>query len=159
MNGMRSLLTLFLVFLAAPAFAQTTAVQSDPTRVQFLDQKYWSELGKPVEGPRGFSVFTRNMQPKSDSRFEVWVKIVPNNQEAFNKRYDLPRDSAYVVQYATVDCSGRTVQLERTTAYDRLNGTRDARYSELSKNETRSRVKVGSISDTIFQYICLKLPS
>ncbi len=104
-------------------------------------------------------MFTRNMQPKSDTLFEVWVKILPNNAVAFNRRYGLPSNSAFVIQHATVDCSGRSVRLERTAAYDTGNGTIEARSSDLVKNESRTRVKSGSVSDVIFQYICLKLPN
>ena len=75
-------------------------------KAEFLDQKFWSDLGKPTEGTRGFSLFTIDMQPKSDTRFELWVKIVPNNAIAFNRRFGLPRESAYIVQYASIDCAG-----------------------------------------------------
>ena len=156
---MRKLLPFFLTALIAPVFGQTPAAQVEPTRAEFLNQKYWSTLGKPTEGTRGFSLFTRNMQPKSDTIFEVWVKIVPNNAYAFNRRFGLPRHSAFVVQYATVDCAGRSVLLQKTVAYDGANGTVDPRSSDLVKNESRTRVKPGSVSDTIFQYICLKLPN
>lgn len=160
MIAMRKLLSFLLLAAAAPVLGQVSAVaQTDVTRTEFLDQKYWSGLGKPTEGSRGFSLFTRNMQPKSDTRFEVWVKIVPNNREAFNKRFGLPRDSAYVVQFATVDCGGRSVQLEKTAAYSGTDGAVEARSSDLVKNESRTRVRPGSVSDTIFQYICLKLPN
>ena len=156
---MRKLLPFFFLTLCAPAFSQVPTAAVEPGKPEFLDQKFWSALGRPTEGSRGFSLFTRNMQPKSDTMFEVWVKIVPNNASAFNRRFGLPRHSAYVIQYATVDCTGRSVQLERTAAYDTVNGSVDPRSSDLVKNESRTRVRPGSVSDTIFQYICLKLPN
>ena len=156
---MRKFLPFFLLTLIAPAFAQAPAVQAEPAKAEFLNQKFWSDLGKPTDGSRGFSLFTRNMQPKSDTRFEVWVKIVPNSALAFNRRYGLPRESAYVIQFATVDCRGRSVQLEKTAAYDSANGPIDARSSDLVKYESRTRVKSGSVSETVFEYICEKLPS
>jgi len=149
------LLTSLIVF-AAPLFAQNK-VTTAPASPEFLDTKLWSDLGKPTEGSRGFSLFTRNMQPKTDSLFELWVKIVPTNTTAFNKRYGLPRESSYVVQFATVDCEKRLVMMEKTTAFDSSNGYVDARASDLVKNETKTRVKAGSVSETVFQYICLKL--
>ena len=159
MFGMR--IFLFSIFLAAASsvVAQGQAIAPDAARTEFLNQKYWSELGKPTEGTRGFSLFTRDMQPKSDSRFEVWLKILPNNQEAFNKRYGLPRETAYVVQFATVDCKDRSVQLERTSAYNSAYSALDARSSDIVKNESRNRVRAGSVGETVFQYICLKLPN
>ena len=161
MIAMRKLLPFFLLTAIAPIFGQAPAAspQVEIGKAEFLDQKFWSDLGKPTEGTRGFSLFTRDMQPKSDTRFELWVKIVPNNALAFNRRYGLPRESAYVVQYASIDCAGRSVQLERTSAYSSANGFVDARASDLVKNESRTRVKPGSVSDTIFQYICIKLPT
>jgi hypothetical protein len=159
MMPMRRLLPFFLFAIFAPAYGQAPTTPADYTRAEFLDQKFWSTLGKPVEGSRGFSLFTRNMQPKTDSLFEVWVKIMPNNAVAFNRRYGLPSHSAFVIQHATVDCSGRTVKLERTAAYDLASGAVDSRSSDLVKNESRTRVRSGSVSDTIFQYICLKLPN
>ena len=161
MIAMRNLLPFLLLTVIAPVFGQapTASPQTEIGKAEFLDPKFWSDLGKPTEGSRGFSLFTRDMQPKSDTRFELWVKVVPNNALAFNRRYGLPRDSAYVVQHATIDCSGRSVQLERTSAYSSSNGYVDARASDLVKNESRTRVRPGSVSDTIFQYICLKLPS
>lgn len=159
MNRMRKLLPFILLTAIAPVFGQTAAAQPDTGKKDFLDQKFWSNLGKPTEGSRGFSLFTRNMQPKSDSHFELWVKILPNNSVAFNKRYGLPRESAYVIQYATIDCSDRTVLLEKTAAFDSSHSPVDPRASDLVKNESRTRVRPGSVSDTIFQYICLKLPN
>ena len=89
MNAMRKLLPFLLLTAIAPIFGQAPAVPPQPEigRAEFLDQKFWSDLGKPTEGTRGFSLYTRNMQGKSDTRFELWVKIVPNNALAFNKRY------------------------------------------------------------------------
>lgn len=156
-TDMRKVLPLLLLILAAPAFAQSTSSELAPMSAEFLDQKLWSALGKPTDGVRGFSLFTRNMQPKSDTNFEFWVKIVPTNAEAFNKRYSLPKDSAFVVQRATVDCGRRTVYLDRTGAYDRGYNSLDPRSSDLIKGEIRSRVRAGSVSETLFYYLCLRL--
>jgi len=154
---MRKLLPLFLLLLAAPVLAQDKNSEPTPVNPEFLDQKLWTGLGKTTEGSRGFSLFTRNMQPRSDTNFEFWVKIVPTNATAFNRRYSLPTDSAFVVQRANVDCSKRTVYLDRTAAFDGSYNSLDPRGSDLIKGEIRSRVRSGSISETLFDYICLKL--
>ena len=154
---MRNLLPLLLILFAAPAFAQDNTADLAPMSAEFLDQKLWTALGKPTEGTRGFALYTRNMQPKSDTNFEFWVKIMPTNAAAFNRRYSLPRDSAFVIQRATVDCGKRTVYLDRTAAYDVAYNSLDPRSSDLIKGETRSRVRPGSVSATLFDYICLKL--
>lgn len=154
---MRKLLPLLLAIFAVQSVAQNIATPGEGAQAEFLDQKFWSMLGKPTEGTRGFALFTRNMQPKTDSLFQLWVKIVPTNAAAFNKRYGLPSNSAYAIQYATVDCGKRLVLTEKTAAYDASNGYVDPRSSDLVKNQSRTRVKSGSIGETVFDYICLKL--
>jgi hypothetical protein len=155
---MRKLLPLFLLVISASGFGQDNkSNEPAPMSGDFLAEKYWSGLGKPTEGTRGYSLFTRDMQPKTDTNFEFWVKIVPTNAIAFNRRYSLPRESAFVVQRANIDCSKRTVFLDRTGSYDSSNNSLDPRGSDLIKSETRSRVRSGSVSETLFDYICLKL--
>src|SRR5688500_9936080 len=153
---MRKLIPIFLLLITAPAFAQNIAAPA-ANSPEFLNAKFWSDLGKPTEGMRGYALFTRNMQPKSDTLFELWITIVPKNATAFNRRYSLPRESAFVVQRATVDCAQRLVFTEQTAAYDNANNSLDPKGSELVKRETRTRVKSGSVSETVFEYLCLKL--
>ncbi|MEQ1765204.1 MAG: hypothetical protein ABL984_18900 [Pyrinomonadaceae bacterium] len=154
---MRKLLPLLLLVISASVVGQDKNTEPAAMNGEFLADKFWSSLGKPTEGTRGYSLFTRNMQPKSDTNFEFWVKIVPTNAIAFNKRYSLPRESAFVVQRAVVDCSKRTVHVDRTSSYDISNNSLDPRGSDLIKGETRSRVRSGSVNETLFDYICLKL--
>lgn len=155
---MRKLLPLIILVIGASVFGQDNkSNEPAPMSGEFLAEKFWTSLGKPTEGIRGYSLLTRSMQPKSDTNFEFWVKIVPANAIAFNRRYSLPRESAFVIQRATVDCSKRTVFLDRTASYDASNNSLDPRGSDLIKGETRSRVRSGSVSETLFDYICLKL--
>lgn len=155
---MRKLLPLLMLLLVAPAIAQNKVAPGPPViNGEFLEEKYWSDLGKPTEGPRGFALFTRNMQPKTDSLFEFWVKIVPTNMVAFNRRYSLPRESAVVIQKTIVDCEKRTIFFEDTKAYDSSKNSVDPRGSDLVKSEAKSRAKAGSVGATVFDYICLKL--
>ncbi|MDI1243387.1 MAG: hypothetical protein PSX80_15855 [bacterium] len=155
---MRKLLPLFLLVISASVFGQDNkSNEPAPMNGEFLAEKFWTSLGKPTEGTRGYSLLTRNMQPKSDTNFEFWLKIVPTNSSAFNRRYSLPRESAFVIQRATVDCARKTVFLDRTAAYDFSNNSLDPKGSDLIKGDTRSRVRAGSVSETLFDYICLKL--
>jgi hypothetical protein len=155
---MRILLPLFLIVISASVFGQDNkSNEPAPMSGEFLENRYWTSLGKPTEGTRGYSLLTRNMQPKSDTNFEFWVKIVPTNSIAFNRRYSLPRESAFVIQRAMVDCSKHTVFLDRTAAFDVSNNSLDPKGSDLIKGDSRSRVKAGSVSETLFDYICLKL--
>lgn len=154
---MRILLSLVFLAFAANVFSQSETQPAAATS-EFLNTKFWSELGKPTEGPKGFSLFSRNIQPKSDTLFQLWLKVVPNDSAQFNRRYTLPRDTAFVVRFATIDCSRRTVVFEQTSAYDGSKRSLDARSSELVKNESRLRVQTGSIADSAFQYVCVKLP-
>lgn len=153
---MRKLIPVFLLLITAPAFAQNMASPTTNS-AEFLNAKFWSDLGKPTEGARGYALFTRNMQPKSDTVFDVWIKIVPTNAIAFNRRYSLPRESAFVIQRATVDCARRLVFTEQTAAYDNASNSLDPKGSDLVKSERRTRVKSGSVAETVFEYICLKL--
>ena len=155
---MRKLLPLFLLVITASVSGQDNkSNEPAPMSGEFLAEKYWSGLGKPTEGTRGYSLYTRDMQPKTDTNFEFWVKIVPTNAPAFNRRYSLPRESAFVIQRANIDCSKRTVFLDRTASYDLSNNSLDPRGSDLIKGESRSRVRSGSVSETLFEFICLKL--
>ncbi len=126
-------------------------------RAEFLNQKYWSNLGKATEGTRGFALFSRNIAPNAEGLYELWVKIIPANAPAFNRKYDLPKNAAFAVQYATVNCGKRQLLMEKTAVYDSANNALDAKSSELVQKATRSRVKPGSIGETVFDYICLKL--
>ena len=144
--------------ISASVFGQDNkSNEPAPMSGEFLEARYWTSLGKPTEGTRGYSLLTRNMQPKTDANCEFWVKIVPVNASSFNRRYSLPRESAYVIQRATVDCSKRTVFLDRTAAFDVSNNSLDPKGSDLIKGDARSRVKAGSVSETLFDFICLKL--
>lgn len=145
-----------LVFVAASP-AQGIISTPVPGTPEFLDQKMWSDLGKPTEKDRLFSLFTRNIQPKTDTLFELWIKIVPTRTADFNRKYKLPKDTAYAIQYATVDCGKRLVVMERTSAYDGSNAKLNINGSELMRNQTRTRVRSGSINEVVFDYICLKL--
>lgn len=153
------LLTLFtLLFCASASNAQGIATsQALPGTPEFLDHKMWSDLGKPTEKDRGFSLFSRNIQPKTDTLFELWVKIVPKDTYEFNRKHKLPSNTAYAIQYATVDCGRRQIVMERTAAYNSANMKLDATKSELVRNQTRSRVRSGSINEVVFDFICLKL--
>ena len=155
---MRKLLPILLLVISASVLGQDSkSNEPAPMNGEFLADKFWTSLGKPTEGIRGYSVLTRNMQPKSDNNFEFWIKIVPTNATASNRRYSLPRESAFVIQRANIDCSKRTVFLDRTASYDSANNSLDPRGSDLIKSETRSRVRSGTVSETLFDYICLKL--
>lgn len=145
-----------MLLLTAPVLAQEKAAMATNSP-EFLNAKFWSDLGKPTEGARGYSLFTRNMQPKSDTVFDLWIKIVPTNAAAFNRRYGLPRESAFVIQRATVDCARRLVFTDQTSAFDFANRAVDPRGSDLVKGETRTRVRSGSVGETVFEYLCLKL--
>lgn len=134
-----------------------TPTLAAPGTPEFLDHSMWSDLGKPSEKEREFSLFSRNIQPKTDTLYEFWVKIVPKNTSDFNKKYKLPSNAAYAIQYATVDCGRRTIVMERTAAYDSANTKLNATGSELIRNQSRGRVRSGSVNETVFEFICLKL--
>ncbi|MGQ0542439.1 MAG: hypothetical protein ACT4O9_11410 [Blastocatellia bacterium] len=152
---MRKLFLILIVLSAGSVFGQEE--KSTEARTEFLNEKNWSVLGKPVEGTNGFTHFSRNIQPKTEGIYQLWVKIVPSNQAAFNRRYNLPKTSAFSIQQATVDCGRKQVLTEKTSVFDAGNNSLNAGSSDLIQKSSRNRVKPGSINDTIFAYICVKL--
>lgn len=157
---MRNILltSLALLICVSASNAQSVATsQPLPGTPEFLDHKMWSDLGKSSEKDRGFSLFSRNILPKTDSLFELWVKIVPTDAAEFNRKHKLPSNTAYAIQYATVDCGRRQIFMEKTAAYNSGNVKVDAAGSDLVRNQTKARVRSGSINAVVFDYICLKL--
>ncbi len=145
-----------LISLAALVILSAFAVfpQSDSDR-EFLNEKFWSALGKPSEGPRGFSLFTRDLQPKGDSYFEFWLKIVPAEPAAFARRYSLAREITAIVQYTSVDCRKKIVSAERVRAFSADLEPVSVKGSAFARDE--KRVRAGTINETVFQRICLSL--
>lgn len=151
---MRKLLPFILtMLLVGPVLGQQDA-RSAENKAEFLSEKNWAALGRPTEGSRGFSLFSRNMKPTTDTLFEMWVKIVPANAAAFNRRFGLPANAAYAVQYATVDCTRKQITFEKSTVYNQSNAELSAPSSELVQKAGR---KSGPIGETVFDYICRKL--
>lgn len=143
----------FLTVLAVPVTAQMDA-RSAENKAEFLSEKNWAALGRPVEGQRGFRLFSRNLRPTTDTLFEMWVKIVPANAAAFNRRYGLPAGAAYAVQYATIDCARKQITFEKSTVYNQSNTELSAPSSELIQKGAR---KTGPIGEAVFDYTCRKL--
>lgn len=151
---------MFTVLLAGSAFGQaanTEAPKSEEAKAEFINPKYWSKLGPPTDGPRGFTLFSRNILPNPEGQFELWVKIVPVTAEAFRKHYGMPQDAIYVLQYATVDCDKRALLLEKTGVYDLSDNRLNTGSSALTPKSAKDRVKPGSIGATVFEYVCVRL--
>lgn len=146
----------------APAQSVKPAPANVPTssalaRAEFMNAKYWTKIGGHDDMERGFTLFSRNLLPNPDGQIELWVKIVPKNKHEFNRHYDLSSESAFVLQYATVDCAKNFVFLERTAVYDVDNNKLGAGSSSLTPKNARDRVKPGSIGGEVFQSVCVKL--
>jgi len=161
---MKSIFALtFLAVCSVGAFAQAVksvpalATSTSAARAEFMNAKYWSKIGGIDDKDHGFTLFSRNLLPNPEGQIELWVKVIPNNFEQFNRRYDLSNDSAFVLQYATVDCTRNFLLLERTAVYDANNNKLNGGSSELTPKSSRDRVKPGSIGGEIFQSICVKL--
>jgi len=154
-----SLITMFLV-CAAACFGQavsTPSLSAEAARAEFINTKYWSKIGEMKDDTKGFTLFSRNLFPNPEGQIEFWVKIVPKNVVDFNRRYDLSGNSAFVIQYATVDCTRRFLSLERTGVYDSGNVRLGSGSSTLTPKSSRDRVKPGSLGAEIYQSICVRL--
>ena len=158
---MRKLIVvLSLVFSVSSAFAQNQEAappKAENVRAEFMNAKYWSKIGAQTDPVRGFTLYSRNLLPNPDGQIEFWVKIVPTNLEHFNKAYDLGPNTAFVLQYATVDCGRNFVLLERTGVYDTNNVRLGNGPPALTPKSVRDRVKPGSIGAEIFHSVCIKL--
>jgi hypothetical protein len=151
---------LSLGLFICPALGQssnTAPPKAENVRAEFMDAKYWSKIGEQTDPVRGFKLYSRNLLPNPDGQIEFWVKVIPANLEQFNKTYDLEPASAYVLQYATVDCGKKFLLLERTGVYDTNNVRLGGGPPSLTPKSTRDRVKPGSIGAEIFHSICIKL--
>jgi hypothetical protein len=116
-------------------------------------------MGPTIEGSRGFTLHGRGIKMNSSGNYELWVKIVPVNQSAFVRRYDLPRSTVHVIQYATVDCAKRLILLDQTTAYDSANKTLGGRVTGLTPSSKKEAVRPGSIGEAVFRFVCVESTS
>jgi hypothetical protein len=150
----------FCVSTYAQSAKQVTpaiAASSAAARAEFMDAKFWTKIGGQEDKDHGFTVFSRNLLPNPEGQIELWVKIVPNNTAEFNRHYELSGESAFVLQYATVDCSKNFLLLERTAVYDANNTKLNNGSSALTPKSARDRVKSGSIGGEVFQSVCVRL--
>jgi hypothetical protein len=142
---------------AVKPVSANVANSSALARAEFMNSKYWTKIGGIEDKERGFVLFSRNHLPNPEGQIELWVKIIPNSPAEFNRHYDLSSESAFVLQYATVDCTKNFLLLDRTAVYDANNTKLGSGSSSLTPKSSRDRVKPGSIGGEIFQAICVKL--
>ena len=150
---MKHLFALVVVLFAAPVFGQEVKT-SDAKAANFTTQN-WSKLGPATEGPKGFTLHSRDIRLNSSGQYELWVKIVPANTSSFNRRYDLPKNTAYVLQYATVDCAKKLLLFEKTALYSAENTMVNGRVTGLTPASQKGSVKPGSIGESVYKYVCV----
>ena len=151
--AMRNLFALMIVLFAAPVFGQD--VKTGDAKPENFATQNWSKLGPATEGPRGFTIHSRDIRLNSSGQYELWVKIVPAKTEIFNKRYDLPKNTAFVLQYATVDCGKRLLFFEKTALYDAGSTVLEGRVNALVSAAKRDAVKPGSIGESVYKNVCV----
>lgn len=147
--AMKKLIPLLVILFAAPVFGQDVKPAENPVTAN------WSKLGPAVEGPRGFTLHGKGIRLNRERQYELWVKIVPANTPAFIKRYDLPKATQYVLQYATVDCEKKVLLLEKTAAYDSADKVLEGKTSALTPSSKKDPVRPGSVGESIFNFVCL----
>ena len=150
---MKHLFALLVVLMAAPVFGQEVKI-SDAKPANFTTQN-WSKLGPATEGPRGFTLHSRDIRLNSAGQYELWIKVIPANAAAFNRRYDLPKNTAFVLQYTTVDCAKKLLLFEKTALYDAANAIVNGRVSGLVSTSKRDSVKPGSIGESVYKNVCI----
>ncbi len=150
---MRNLLPLLIVLFAAPVFGQEIK-PSDGRAANFTTEN-WSKLGPATEGPRGFTLHGRDIRMNSMGQYELWVKVIPANTAAFNRRYDLPKTTAFVLQYTTVDCTKKLLSFEKTSLYNASNAVVEGRATGLVSISQKNSVKPGSIGESVYKNVCV----
>lgn len=150
---MKYLLGLLVVLFAAPVFGQGLR-PSDSKPENFTTQN-WSKLGPSTEGPKGFTLHSRDIRLNSRGQYELWVKVIPANTEVFNKRYDLPKNTSFVLQYATVDCAKKSLLFEKTSLYNEGYAAVEGRVSGLVSVSKKDAVKPGSIGESVYKNVCV----
>lgn len=151
--AMKHLYALLIVLFAAPLFGQE--VKTGDAKPENFTTQNWSKLGPATEGTRGFTLHSRDIRLNSSGQYELWLKIVPANTAAFNKRYDLPKNTAYVLQYATVDCAKKLLLFERTSLYNEANAIINGRVTGLTPASRKDSVKPGSIGESVYKNVCV----
>jgi hypothetical protein len=122
------------------------------------DAGNWVKLGPTVEGQRGFTLFGKGVRTAKAGHYELWVKIVPTSQTAFERQYSLPRGTAYAVQYASVDCDQRVLMVDKTGVFDRSDKPLPGRVNGLVSSQ-KNAVKPGSIGESIYRFVCVETTS
>mgnify|MGYP001403122756 CR=1 FL=1 len=151
--AMRHLLPLLIVLFAAPVFGQGVK-PADGKAANFTTEN-WSKLGRATEGPRGFTLYGRDIRLSSAGQYELWVKVVPANTAIFNRRYDLPKSTAFVLQYTIVDCAKRLLSFEKTSLYNSANGVIEGRVTGLVSISQKNSVRPGSIGESVYKNVCV----
>ena len=151
--AMRHVFALLIVLFAAPVFGQD--VKTGDTKPENFATRNWSKLGPATDGPKGFTLHGRDIRLNSSGQYELWVKVVPANAAVFSKRYALPKNTAFVLQYATVDCGKRQLLFEKTALYDNANTVLEGRVTGLVSSSKRDAVKPGSIGESVYKNVCV----
>ena len=142
-------LTVLLLF-AGLSGAQTI-IQKPATRAPG-DSAAWSQMGEPVSGPFGFTLFTRGIRAEAQSRYAVWIRVVPQDEAEFARKFSLPAGVAEIVQFVHVDCRERTLFFEESRLFGKKGEVFSTKGTLVPMN--RSRVREGSISEAVFRNIC-----
>lgn len=150
---MKHLFALLIVLFAAPVFGQ--GVKPSDSKAENFTTQNWSQLGPATEGAKGFTLHGRGIRVNSAGQYELWVKVIPANAAVFNKRYDLPKNAAYVLQYTTVDCAKKLLLFEKTALYDSANAIVEGRVTGLMPASKKDAVRPGSIGESVYKNVCV----
>ena len=144
----------FSVIFTVSAMAQTAAPPMPVSNGKFAAE-FWSDLGDPVSGDIGFQLRSRGIRETRAGNIELWIKIIPNSP-AFNKHYSLPQQTAFALQFATVNCDAYSVKLEETTLYNASNDVIKGNPAKLLPIGRRPTGKPRTIGAAVFEAVCIK---
>ncbi len=143
-----------MVFFAAPLMGQVEKTGDEHT--DSFSANNWSQLSAPTLGAKGFALYSRDIRMNKLGQYELWIKIVPANTSAFNKRFNLPPNTAFVMQYSTVDCENKSLKFEKLTVYNSSESILKSGQSTLFPTSKKDTIKRGSVGEAVYENICIK---
>ncbi len=152
----------FILVLLAAMFSAPFVLSQDMKKPQVSDSNTtgnWSKLGPTVEGPRGFTLHGRGIRINSQGQYELSVRITPVSLLPFIKRYDLPKATSFVVQFATIDCEKRLVSLEKTEIFGVSGQAIEGKITGITPSSRKESVRPGSIGEALYRFVCVETTS
>jgi hypothetical protein len=116
------------------------------------ETRTWKPVAESAQGP-GYTLWLyQKKRVLYGGDIEAWLKIVPLNPTAEQKR-TAPKNTSYVMQLFTFHCTDERFSIDQTAFYDRTG--RILRVAPAFFGSTyRQPVTPGTVSEEIFEFFC-----